>query len=525
MCGIFSVINNNKKSFDILKYLHCIDNRGPDDLGWVEWRDNKVLYSKEDQIVEGDLIQGHVRLSIIDLSDLGSQPMISLCNQYSISYNGEVYNYIELREELKRNGVHFISDSDTEVVLNALIFWGKNAISKFRGMFAFTFYDSKRNSLLVARDHFGIKPLYYASVNGNLYFASEVKQLLLLDDINQSYHEPQMIYEYLVSGATDHSQDTMYSQIKQFPAAHMSEIDLGNFRNLKSIDLKINKYWDIALDKKINPSFNEAVVKVRDLFLESIKLHMRSDVPVGAALSGGIDSSAIVCGIRHLNPEQEIHSFSYIAANELSEEHWIDIVNNHTNAKAHKIKVSKEELVSDLNDLIKTQGEPFGSTSIYAQYRVFQEAKKNKVTVMLDGQGADEMLGGYTYFQASILASLIIKGRFYKGYRFFNSCIKNTSSTKKYLMLVTIRELLPIKFLSKVKSLFLSNKKILWISKDWIKNNDVDHLKTYKHSLNLKHPLNSHLKSTLTKLGLPHLLRYEDRNSMRWSVESRVPFL
>ena len=392
-------------------------------------------------------------------------------------------------------------------------------------MFAFTFYDSKRKTMIIARDHFGIKPLYYTSINGNLYFASEIKQLLLLDDLDQFDHAHQMIYEYMISGATDHSHQTMYSKIQQFPAAHFAEINLNDIGNDKSINFQLHKYWDLSLDKKINPSFDDAVIAVKDLFLESVKLHMRSDVPVGAALSGGIDSSAIVCAIRFLYPNQEIHSFSYIAADELSEEYWIDIVNNHIKAKAHKIKVSKEELVSDLNDLIKTQGEPFGSTSIYAQYRVFQEAKKNNIKVMLDGQGADEMLGGYIYFQSSVLAGYIMKGRFYKGYKFFNSCVLNTSSSKKYLLLLTIRELLPLRILSRVKSLFLSNKKIHWISKDWIKRNKVDHLKVYKHSLDLKHPLNSHLKSNLTKLGLPHLLRYEDRNSMRWSIESRVPFL
>ncbi|MBR8842457.1 asparagine synthase (glutamine-hydrolyzing) [Pseudoalteromonas sp. JC3] len=520
MCGIFTAINNDKKELDIIKLLNSINHRGPDDFGWASWQDSSAEFSKEEKLPSGEVIQGHARLSILDLSPLGWQPMRSACGNYSLCYNGEVYNYIELREELEQEGVSFVSNSDSEVILYALIKWGENAISRFRGMFAFTFYDSVNKELLVVRDFFGIKPLYYAQVNNNIYFASEVEQLNLLEDVENTI-DSQMVYEYMLSGATDHSTDTMYSSIKQFPSAHYAKIKVGEVVKIEPI-----RYWDIDLSNKITPTFENAVSKVRELFLDSVRLHMRSDVPIGAALSGGIDSSAIVCAIRHLYPEQEIHSFSFIADNDnLSEEKWIDIVNSHVNAKAHKIRVKREELVQDLDDLVRTQGEPFGSTSIYAQYRVFKEAKDKGITVMLDGQGADEMLAGYIFFQASLLAGLIRQGKLLKARRFYRSCIENTSSTSNYLIQTTVRELLPVSLAQKLKKVFIPSKRLPWLSESWMLENGVSDANKFKRKVDKKHPVNAHLKSNLTELGLPHLLRYEDRDSMRWSIESRVPFL
>jgi asparagine synthase (glutamine-hydrolysing) len=520
MCGIFTAVNPEGKSFKVLDFLNCVTHRGPDSFGWINWESGDPTISINDDVIHGELVQGHTRLSIIDLSEAGSQPMLSLCKRYSLTYNGEVYNYLELRAELFDLGVCFQSDSDTEVILKALIQWGEGCIHRFRGMFTFTFYDSLNDTLMVARDHFGIKPLFYTQVGDNLYFASEIVQLLQLEGVSRLDYDSRTIYEYLCAGAADHSERTMYKDIKQFPAAHYANflVNNGSFVPVR--------YWDLDLSSKIRPTFKVASQKVRALFLESVALHMRSDVPVGAALSGGIDSSAIVCAIRHLYPKQEIHTFSYIAsAEELSEEKWIDVVNDYIGAIDHKIVVSKEELIHDLDDLVNTQGEPFGSTSIYAQYRVFKEAKNQNIKVMLDGQGADEMLAGYIFFQASALAGYLTRGRFFKAFKFFKSCIANTSSTSKYLMLITISELLPVKHVSKIKSLFMRRKRIEWISDKWMRDENINDELAYRRKFSWRSPLRSHLKSTLTELGLPNLLRYEDRNSMRWSVESRVPFL
>ncbi len=520
MCGLFTVVNNLNKSYKINKHLACIDNRGPDDFGWVNWKNGQASYSKEDVIISGELIQGHTRLSILDLTSLGWQPMKSNCNRYSLVFNGEIYNYIELRNELKKLGVNFYTESDTEVLLNGLIHWQERLLPKLRGMFAFTFYDSIAQELLVARDPFGIKPLFYSEIESGHLFSSEVQQLLLCDEISSEMN-PQLVYEYLHTGATEQTNDTMFKNIKSFPVASFSKIKVGS-----DSELSIKKYWEIDLTKQINPTFAEATKKVRELFLESVQLHMRSDVDVGAALSGGIDSSAIVCAMRYLNPEHKIHTFSYVADDKyLSEEKWIDIVNDHTNAIVHKIKITKEELVEDLDDLINTQGEPFSGTNLYAQYRVFKAAKENGIKVILDGQGADEMLAGYEYYQATVIAALIKAFKWNKAWRFFQVCIKNTSSNKKSLGKSVVAELFPLSLLTLLKNALVKRKKIKWLSVDWIKSTKVTHNKFHKPKKYKGLALKSQLKSSLCDLGIPMLLRYEDRNSMRWSVESRVPFL
>jgi asparagine synthase (glutamine-hydrolysing) len=519
MCGLFTVVNNGNEKFNIIEHLECIEHRGPDDFGWVNWADGHGEYSKENKVISGDLIQGHTRLSILDLSPLGWQPMKSDCERFSLVYNGEIYNFIELREELVNLGVKFNSHSDTEVLLKGLIQWQEALLPKLRGMFAFTFFDSLKKEVIIARDFFGIKPLFYAELVNGIAFSSEVQQLLLCAGVS-SQEDNQMVYEYLINGASEHSGQSMYKDIKHFPAASYAKVRIGTNEKLS-----FKKYWQIDLTKAIKPTFEEATKKVRELFLESVKLHMRSDVPLGAALSGGIDSSAIVCAVRHLYPQQELHTFSFIADDKkLSEEKWIDIVNKHVNAKVHKITATKEELVKDLDDLINTQGEPFGSTSIYAQYRVFKKANEQGITVMLDGQGADEMLAGYVLFQSTVLAKLIKQIRFFEAYNFFRSCSQNTSSTSKYLFQTTVYELMPA-WLGKIaKKFFLKQKRIAWLSHDWV-DTEVDDSKRYKRKKNTKVPLKAHLKSNLCDFGIPHLLRYEDRDSMRWSIESRVPFL
>jgi asparagine synthase (glutamine-hydrolysing) len=520
MCGIFTAVNTEHIDHDMFDLLGCVQHRGPDDHAWVDWNAGKCRFSRTLDTLSGELIQGHTRLSIIDVSSHGSQPMISYCGRFSICYNGEVYNYLEIRDELVEAGFSFLSESDTEVVLNALIYWGSAVISRFRGMFSFTFFDSLNSTLLVARDHFGIKPLYYAQSGRNLYFASECQQLLRCTGVDASL-DAQMVYDYLTLGATEHTPNTLYSNIKQFPAAHFAEISLAESQTIQPI-----RYWALNLEQSAYPTFEQAVANVRELFLQSVKLHMRSDVPVGANLSGGIDSSSIICAIRYLFPDIEINTFSFIAEDKkLSEEKWVDIVNAYIGAKAHKITIEPEELQEDIDDLIAIQGEPFGSTSIYAQYRVFKEARRLGVTVVLDGQGADEILAGYVFYQASLLASLIARGKLTRGLAFFRACINNTSATFSSLLVTTIAEMLPPRMKRMLKPIFLPRKRRSWLSRDWIESYALQEENVFSRKLDRRHPLKAHLASNLTEFGLPQMLRWADRDSMRWSLESRVPFL
>ncbi|SVE22573.1 uncharacterized protein METZ01_LOCUS475427, partial [marine metagenome] len=233
--------------------------------------------------------------------------------------------------------------------------------------------------------------MYYLNDSKGLWCASEIPALIATADIQPKLNL-QQAHDYLALGQMDQKPDTFFDNILSFPAAHYAEVPMG----APCKTLEPMRYWRAELEEIVEEPFQASAEVLRDRFLDSVELHLRSDVPVGACLSGGIDSSAIVCSIRELNPKIELHTFSYIARDSpLSEERWVDEVNQFTGAIAHKVYASDEGLVSDLDQLIKVQGEPFGSTSIYAQYCVFQAAKKAGVTVMLDGQGADELFAGY----------------------------------------------------------------------------------------------------------------------------------
>lgn len=519
MCGFIAVINQNHQSINIGLLLDTIQHRGPDDRGWLEWKSNQMRIGKNSEELSGEVILGHVRLSIIDLTHAGWQPMSSADKRYQIVFNGEIYNYLELRKELEKIGHTFSTHSDTEVLLVALIEWKELALPKLKGMFAFCFFDSLLRKMIIARDFFGIKPLYYSQTNGLLAFASEQKALLGLPNARHRINA-QSLYEYLLVGVTDQGESSMFEDILQLSAGHYLSFSIDD--EIKPVPVR---YWALDLSVKIHPTFQEAVQRVRELFLNSVVLHLRSDVPIGTALSGGIDSSAIVCAVRYLYPNQEIHTFSYIADDEkLSEEKWVNIVNQHINAIPHKIHATRDEMLQDMEDLILSQGEPFGSTSIYAQYRVFKEAAKQNIKVMLDGQGADEMLGGYVYYQGSRLASLLRKGKFLQAYCFWRVISNGISSQKWLLFRSSIKSLLPTWLLNLYR--LRPNSIPVWISKKWILNNQISSKLQVLNS-NIRHPdkLRSHLLTTLELSSVPHLLRYEDRNSMRFSIESRVPFL
>lgn len=520
MCGFVAAINGLHKKINIVDVLQTIHNRGPDDLGWLDWDNDNFQHGRDSKYLNGKILFGHVRLSIIDLTEAGWQPMSSRDGKYHIVFNGEIYNYCELRSELELCGHSFHTKTDTEVLLTALIEWDVDALAKLRGMFALCFFDSDRRELLVARDYFGIKPLYYCEIAGGIAFASEQKTLLKLPGVSRHINS-QALYEYLLVGATDHDTETLLTDIKQLPPAHYLHVSIDN----PPVPIP-TCYWHIDLNMQITPSFEKAVMHVRELFLESIKLHLRSDVPVGTALSGGIDSSAIVCAVRYLNPEQEIHTFSFIADDDkISEEPWIDIVNDYIKAIPHKVRATREEMVDDLEDLIHTQGEPFGSTSIYAQYRVFKEAAANNIKVMLDGQGADEMLGGYVSYQGSRLASMLKHKDILGAISFLRLSSKWPGRSKTQVSMFAAREMLP-DWARWIARRFASKEvPPKWLSKAWIIKENINIHPQLIKGINCKDILRARLLETLQTSSIPHLLRYEDRNSMRFSIESRVPFL
>ncbi|MCC5629680.1 asparagine synthase (glutamine-hydrolyzing) [Nostoc sphaeroides CHAB 2801] len=524
MCGIAGLLLFDGSGIDlnILKSLsNSLSDRGPDDLGFLGWSlSAPVQISRNPEAVENSRIcLLHRRLSILDLSPAGWQPMGTPDGRYYIVFNGEIYNYLELQTQLKALGHEFRSHSDTEVLLAAYAQWGVKALNKLVGMFAFAILDTWEHTLFLARDFFGIKPLYYTYYQNGLAFASEIKSLLKLPGVKRRVN-PQRLYDYLHSGLTDYGSETLFADIKQLPSSHFLKISLD-----KPQKPKIERYWQFELNQHLDITFAEATEHLRHLFLESVSLHLRSDVPVGAALSGGIDSSAIVMAMRHLQGEQlQLHTFSYIASDPvLCEEKWVDTVAEAAAVVGHKVQASPEELISDLNRLIDLQDEPFGSTSIYAQYRVFQLAKTAGIKVMLDGQGADELLGGYRPYLAARLASLLRQGEWGSANQFLQQSIKLPGTSQKKLLLRAVGLLLPPSIQASLRQLVNKDVKPSWLNSDWFNRHGlVPKLYQGKHGEEM---LRSELYHALTETSLPMLLRYEDRNSMGHSIESRVPFL
>jgi len=522
MCGIAGLVlvpPGPIKSERVRSLLQHLEHRGPDDSGWLSLRKGKVCLGRE---ITGDFVANvvlvHRRLSILDLSEAGWQPMGTLDGRYWIVFNGEIYNYLELRVELEALGHRFRSRSDTEVLLAAYVEWGSQSLNRLVGMFAFVILDVKTRKLFLARDFFGIKPLYYTYWRAGFAFASEIKPLLELPGVSRRVN-PQRLYDYLCSGITDHGGETLFAHIKQLPAAHYMEVSLDNPQ-----EVQLTRYWRIDLSQRAELSFDEAADRLRDLFLESVRLHLRSDVPVGAALSGGIDSSSIVMAMRHLDRNLDIHTFSYIADDStISEERWVDIASRGANAVVHKVRPSPEELAADLDHLVAVQGESFCSTSIYAQSRIFRRAREVGIKVMLDGQGADEMLAGYATYIASRLRSLLSQGELAQAVRFLRNASRLPRVGTLWLQPRILALFLPQNIQVILRRWFRKDCSLSWLNCNWFRDRGVN-LRSFSYR-NGREVLKEDLYQTLVETSLPSLLRYEDRNSMAFSIESRVPFL
>jgi len=512
MCGIigsYYISSDPKKDIRLKKSLDSLRHRGPDNVGLAHF-----------ELSNGFLFLGHLRLSIIDLSEAGHQPMFSKDERHIIVFNGEIYNYLELKKELKNLGYKFSTDTDTEVLLNAWIEWGEVCLKKLVGMFAFVVFDKEQKKLFCARDAFGIKPFFYSLENGEFNFSSEINALVkLFPQIPRL--DTQTSFNYLIHSIYDNQEFSFFNGIKQLLPGHFLLFNLDE--KLGSQLVEIKKWWWPSVIVRKDLTFDQAAIKLRELFLRSVELHLRSDVPLGAALSGGIDSSAVVCSIRYLYPQLPIHTFTYSAqGSSVNEEPWADIVNDYVGAIPHKILVSSEELIDDIDALIIAQGEPFSTLSIYAQNRVFKEAKKNGITVILDGQGADEMLGGYSGYPSQVLAEYFKKVDVKGFFTFLNNHSMRFRISRMGVIKSFVGFLLPERIKSRLK-LFYSRNSILINKKISLKRWESPKVRNEKGSYGRE--LAKELRADLTSSRINRLLRYEDRNSMCYSIESRVPFL
>lgn len=516
MCGIAGSLGSASEQNihqDMIQSLDAMQHRGPNDRGY------------ECINVKGSfLCLGQTRLSIIDLSDAGHQPMHSGDGRYTLVFNGEIYNYRELRDVLREQGYQFITDTDTEVLLSAWMAWGMRALPKFIGMFAFALFDHKTQILHCARDAFGIKPFFYQTSTEAFSFASEIPALLPLMS-GQPAINLQRAYDYLVLGRYDDKFSSFFEGTQHLPPGHHMQVSREN----GNVEITCERWWHPQIVQDDSLTFSQAAEKLQGLFLDAVKLHMRSDVRIAASLSGGLDSSALVCAMRYIEPDLPLHTFSFIArGSSEDEEEWVDLINEHVGAIPHKVLIDPKELKDDLDDLVRMHAEPFGSTSIYAGYRVFQAAHDAGITVMLDGQGADEIFAGYHGYPAARFRTLIEQGRFFELSRFMKAWSAWPGRSAKLALLHLGDAVIPAGLQGSLRQLIGKTPQPDWLDIEYLRKQNVkigSYNRVTRSAQGRGRRLPEFQRALLTGTGMASLLRHGDRNSMRWSIESRVPFL
>lgn len=511
MCGIAGIIKFNAQTSEseLKKMTDALVHRGPDDEGiWLNENKNIGL--------------GHRRLSIIDTSSKAHQPMVSDNHQFVLTFNGEIYNYIELRSELIQKGHHFKTENDTEVLLKMYAVYGYGCLNKLDGMFAFAIYDNLKQELFCARDRFGEKPFYYSCNHNQFAFASEMKALWQIG-ISQKLNE-QMLYNYEFYGyktnPENHAQ-TFFNDIQALPASH--------FLVLKNNKISIKSYYTINLqDQFENPNQDEIALSLKSMLSDSINKRLRSQVTVGSSFSGGLDSSIIVNEIYNSETfnKKNLNVFSAIFPNTLKDESkYIQLfLSDKPDIKSHLIIPNEDEYQQTIDKLIYHHEEPFTSTSVLAQYFVYQRARKENVIVLLDGQGADEVFGGYhAYFHTYFKSLFETNKKLYKQQLklYLNKNQKNQVNT-------SINAGLLKQYVTKYLPSLLNYKR----NNNLLQNIPKNRLSYFKENQRLKFhvktnfkTLNEELHYQTFQLGLPALLRYADRNSMANSIEVRLPFL
>jgi len=493
MCGIAGELrfDGNESDLNVTKAMCDAQvHRGPDDEGY---------YSR------GPVSLGIRRLSIIDLTE-GLYPIQNEDSTIYLVFNGEIYGFDHLRAELEEHGHRFRSKTDTETLVHAYEEWGTECLDRLNGMFAFALWDEQEHLLWIARDPFGIKPLYYHNDENFLAFASEIKPLLARPDVHSRPNE-RVIRDYLCSARVDDTLDTFFDGVKRLlPGHHLLIRPSGT--------MKLERYWAPKISRELDGDMRrEEVENTRRLFLDAVTRQLVSDVPVGTCLSGGIDSSSVVCAIRKVHPKgststgEWIKTFSAIFPGyPIDEGKCAKTVCEVAQAEYNPVQPTAAELWRDLRDLVKCQEEPFASTSIYAQYRVMRRAKERGITVLLDGQGADELLCGYIPLYLRYLLTLSEHGEYLtmvretiRGYDLVHPLIK--THILAYLW------------------------RLLAYSKSMLSGSTFMRSFGTHSSQATERDLHDTLQVLTTIHGLPALLRYEDKNSMWHSIEARVPFL
>ena len=490
MCGIIFQISDKKINTKNLINAEIFQkHRGPDFSG-----------SKNISFGGKHLYFSHQRLSILDLSSAANQPMIHDESGSILIFNGEIYNYIELKNDLKKFNIRFKTSSDTEVLLYCLIFFGPElTCKKINGMWSFVFYDFKRKKVFFSRDRCGEKPLYYYLDNENLIVASEVKTLAIASGKKFNLNK-KFIYNFLELSLVDLNEDSILNNIKQFKQGFVYSINLVNDK----LKLEENSFWNLEDEEKNLPNVENLIY---DRFFESVKIRLRSDVKIGIMLSGGLDSSTIASMVSIIDKNHKFQLLSFInKSKKYDESKFIELMENHLNAKSLKVKLPDNcdkyfELLKEVSKKIDT---PLPGASNLAHYLMMKEAKKNNLKVILSGQGADEALCGYGKYLYVYLINLLKHKKFFKFFHNVFLFVKNKTVFFEFN-------------LNEAKRFFKKGSKNFYGSFF----NNIDKASIYSFGQTVR----SRQIDDIEKFSVPSICHFEDRLSMLNSVEVRYPFL
>lgn len=537
MCGIAGLVQLGDRPLDVdllERMTTSLAHRGPDGEGYVflhpgagekpvmipgRLRDSVPHVSRD--LGRARVGLGHRRLAIIDLTPLGQQPMASEDGTLWITYNGEVYNAPELRLELLAMGHRFRSTTDTEVVLESYRRWGTNCLHRLNGMFAFALWDGRERRLFCARDRFGIKPFYYRAAAGRFLFASEIKALLEDKDFARRPND-RAAYEYLSRGRHDFSTDTFFEGIHQLGPGQALCLRLDEAD--PSPQPRIEPWW--SLDTTPCPASQaEAVKRLRELLEDSVRLQMRADVPIGSCLSGGLDSSSIVCLMSRLTSTGAAPVKTFTLSHHdprYDERTYSRAIVGHTGAAAHEVFPDPDHLLAEMATIHWHQDEPLAGSSVLGQWSVMRAAAGAGVKVLLDGQGADEVLLGYPGFWGSHLADLVKRGHWLTGACEWSAWRRVHGTVPPTAMAGLVRGLLPNAVANGARRQVTGESS--WMAPLFSKKVRRDVETEPPATRAGASVVERHVHRALTE-DLPALLHYEDRNAMAMGLEARVPFL
>ena len=514
MCGIAGIVSLD--GFDpqtLIAMTQMISYRGPSGYGFAyslaEPQSRVEIHHGDEELpkISRPVVGlGNRRLAILDLSSSGNQPMLSIDGRYCVTYNGEIYNYRELRYELEKLGHQFHSSGDTEVLLHSYQQWGEDCLRRFNGMWSFALLDRTKQKLFCARDRFGVKPFYFVANERAFFFASEIKQVLSASGCKRMANAA-VIADFLEWGLQDHLEETSFEGVSQLLGGHSLSLALN-----APLRPRTRKYWELQARPEYPIARESAVEEFRARFADAVNLRMRSDVPVGVSLSGGLDSSAILCQAKRNSPHATFEAFSACFNDSaLDERGYISAILAATNSRQHWLFPDGESFWKSLDEIVYHQDEPVGGPSVFAQWSVMGEAKRMNVPVLLGGQGGDEALCGYRKYYLFHLWHLFTHANYRVIPEFLALARSGTSS---YWSAGSINRYLPAVFRKNGSAIErLATPALRRASKNTAS------------TVGPASSISERQKIDLQISSLPKLLRHEDRNSMAHSIESRLPFL